>query len=72
VSHIDYTHTDPVASVILWVTLLFFFGVIGRYLAKRLHQPSVLGELVMGILVGNLCYFFGMQLAVILREGPAI
>ena len=65
-------HMDPVASVILWVTLIFFCGVIGRYIAKRFNQPGVLGELLMGVLVGNVCYFFGMQLAVVLREGSAI
>jgi len=65
-------HLDPAASVILWVTLLFFGGVIGRYIALRFHQPGVLGELLMGVVVGNICYFFGIELAVILREGPAI
>lgn len=65
-------HLDPVASVIFWITLIFFFGVMGRYIALRLRQPGVLGELLMGVIVGNLCYFFGMHLAVILREGPAI
>ena len=65
-------HLDPVASVIFWVTLIFFFGVMGRYIAMRFHQPGVLGELLMGVLVGNLCYIFGLQLAVILREGPSI
>ena len=67
-----HTHLDPIASVIFWVTLIFFFGVMGRYIALRLHQPGVLGELLMGVLVGNLCYFFGLQLAVILREGSEI
>jgi Kef-type K+ transport system membrane component KefB len=66
------SHLDPAASVIFWVTLIFFFGVMGRYLAIRLNQPGVLGELLMGVLVGNLCYFCGLQLAVILREGAAI
>jgi Kef-type K+ transport system membrane component KefB len=65
-------HLDPVASVIFWITLIFFFGVVGRYIALRFHQPGVLGELLMGVLVGNTCYFFGMHLAVILREGSAI
>ena len=65
-------HIDSVASVIFWVTLIFFFGVMGRYIALRLNQPGVLGELLMGVLVGNLCYFFGLQLAVILREGSEI
>lgn len=65
-------HVDPVASVIFWVTLIFFFGVMGRYIALRLKQPGVLGELLMGVLVGNCCYFFGLQLAVILREGSEV
>lgn len=65
-------HVDPVASVILWSTLIFFFGLIGRFLAERFHQPGVLGELLMGVLLGNVCYFSGMQIALILREGSAI
>ncbi|MCH9757317.1 MAG: cation:proton antiporter [Gammaproteobacteria bacterium] len=65
-------HSDPVASVVLWVTLIFFFGVMGRYAAQILNQPGVLGELLMGVLIGNLCYFFGLPLAVVLREGGAI
>lgn len=65
-------HLDPVSSVILWATLIFFFGLIGRYIAERLQQPGVLGELLMGVLIGNICYFFDMQLAVILREGTAV
>ena len=65
-------HLDPVAAVIFWVTLIFFFGVMGRYIALKLNQPGVLGELLMGVLVGNLCYFFGLQLAVILREGSEV
>jgi Kef-type K+ transport system membrane component KefB len=68
----DGSHLDPVAPVILWVTVIFFFGILGRYLARRLNQPGVLGELLMGVLVGNICYFFGMPLAIVLREGSAI
>ncbi|WP_133129740.1 cation:proton antiporter [Legionella yabuuchiae] len=65
-------HFEPVASVILWVTLIFFVGITGRYIAELLNQPGVLGELLMGVFVGNLFYFFGMPLAIVLREGPAI
>lgn len=65
-------HYDPVASVILWVTLIFFFAVIGRYLAGRFKQPAVLGELLMGVVLGNLCYYFGLQLVVVVREGSSI
>ncbi|MDF1677512.1 MAG: cation:proton antiporter [Legionellaceae bacterium] len=66
------SHEDPVASVVLWVTLIFFFGVMGRYIAQRLNQPGVLGELLMGVLLGNFCYFLGLPLAVLLREGGIV
>ncbi len=66
------SHIDPASSVILWGTLILFFGIMGQYLAKRFNQPGVLGELLMGMLIGNGCYFAGMQLAVILREGSTI
>lgn len=68
----ESSHLDPVASVIFWVTLLFFFGVIGRYLATKMHQPSVLGEVLMGVLVGNVGYFFDIPLTEILREGSGV
>jgi len=65
-------HTDPVASVILVVTTILFFAIMGRYIAKRFNQPGVLGELLMGVILGNLCYFAGSQLVIILREGSSI
>ena len=64
--------TDPIAVVILWVTLIFFFAITGRYLAKRFNQPGVLGELLMGVLLGNVCYFLDVHLFVVLREGSAV
>ena len=65
-------HTDPVAPVILGVTSILLFALLGRLVARKLDQPSVLGELIMGIFVGNIFYFFGLDLFVLLREGPAI
>ena len=65
-------HNDPLAPVILWVTLIFFLALLGRFVACHFKQPAVLGELLMGVLFGNLLYFFGSQLVVILREGSAV
>jgi Kef-type K+ transport system membrane component KefB len=65
-------HRDPIAPVILGVTGILFFAVIGRFTARKLRQPSVLGELIMGVVLGNLAYFFGFDLILVLREGPAI
>lgn len=65
-------HADPIASVILGVTFIFLFAVIGRYLARRFNQPGVLGEILMGVIVGNIAYLCGSHLIVILREGSTI
>ncbi len=61
---------NPISSVILWVTIIFFFAITGRYIAEMFHQPGVLGELLAGVIIGNVFYQLGMPLAVVLREGP--
>lgn len=65
-------HNDPVAPVILGVTTILFFAVLGRFGARKLGQPSVLGEILMGVLLGNLAFFLHFDLIMVLREGPAI
>lgn len=62
-------HSDPIAPVIFGVTLILVAALIGRYIARHLDQPSVLGELLMGVLMGNVLHFFGYDLMFILREG---
>lgn len=65
------SHSDPIAPVIFGVTLILIAALAGRYIARRLNQPSVLGELLMGVALGNLLFFFHYDLIVILREGTA-
>ncbi len=65
------THSDPVAPVLLGVTGILLVALLGRFSARKLGLPTVLGELGMGILIGNLAYALGFDLIVILREGPA-
>ncbi|MGD2052494.1 MAG: cation:proton antiporter [Gammaproteobacteria bacterium] len=66
------SHSDPVAPVILGVTGILFVALIGRFSARKLGFPSVLGELLMGIIVGNVAFYFHFDLIMVLREGPAI
>jgi len=66
------SHNDPVAPVILGVTGILFVALIGRFSARKLGFPSVIGELIMGILVGNLAFYYRVDLIMVLREGPAI
>jgi len=65
-------HGDPIAPVILGVTSILFFAVIGRFLARKFDQPTVVGELLMGILVGNIAWYLGVDLITVLREGPRV
>jgi len=50
-------HHDPVVPVLLGLSLIIFVAKLGAILAHKLRQPEVLGELVMGIIVGNLILF---------------
>ncbi len=65
-------HGDPIAPVILGVTGILLFAIIGRFAARRFGQPTVLGELLMGILLGNVAWMMGVDLIVVLREGPRV
>lgn len=66
------THGDPIAPVILGVTSILAFAVIGRVVARKLGQPTVLGEVLMGILLGNVAWYLGFDLITVLREGPRV
>jgi len=47
-------HGDPVAPVVLALALILVAAKLGGDLAMRLGQPSVLGELLFGVVLGNL------------------
>ncbi len=64
--------SDPITPVLLGVTAILFFAVIGRHAALKLGAPSVLGELLMGMLLGNLGYYLGVEQILVLREGSGV
>jgi len=66
------SRSDPIAPVILGVTWIVSMAILGRFLSRRVGQPAVVGELLMGILVGNVGYFFGGDLVTLLREVPQV
>ncbi len=47
-------HGDPFARVVLWLALILVAAKVGGELASRAGQPAVLGEIVAGIVLGNL------------------
>jgi Kef-type K+ transport system membrane component KefB len=47
-------HGDPVAPVALALAVILIVAKLGGDLATRLRQPAVLGELLAGLILGNL------------------
>jgi Kef-type K+ transport system membrane component KefB len=47
-------HGDPAAPVVLALALILVAAKVGGDLATRVKQPAVLGELLVGVVLGNL------------------
>lgn len=67
----DDGHVDPSAAVVLRLALILLAAKLGSDLAVRLGQPAVLGELTMGVILGNLGVFGGHFFDVF-KTDPAI
>ena len=52
-------HSDPIAPVLLGLIVVLLAAKIGGELFGKINQPAVLGELVFGILLGNIVLFSG-------------
>ena len=62
----------PFASVMLELALLMTMVLIARWLTSRFRQPGVLGELLVGVLAGNLGYWLGLPFfTVVMSYGAA-
>lgn len=47
-------HASPVTPVLLGLVIILLAAKLGGEVAERAHQPAVLGELVAGVILGNL------------------
>jgi Kef-type K+ transport system membrane component KefB len=47
-------HQSPVTPVLLGLVIMLLAAKLGGEIAERVHQPAVLGELVAGVVLGNL------------------
>jgi Kef-type K+ transport system membrane component KefB len=66
------SHMDPVVPILLALIFLTFGAALGGHLMTRLGQPAVLGELLVGVVAGNLAYFLGGPALIVLREGDLL
>ena len=64
-------HTDPAARVVLSLAIILLAAKFGGHFAARIRQPAVLGELVAGVILGNLSLvgFSGLEY---LKEDAAV
>lgn len=67
-----FTGADPIAPVLIAMLLIGFGAALGGRLAKQFSQPPVLGELLFGVVAGNIGYFLGDPVLTVLREGSVI
>ncbi|MBK8981691.1 MAG: cation:proton antiporter [Ignavibacteria bacterium] len=66
-------HGDKFAEIYLILFLIIIGAVIGRrFIAKKLKQPEVLGELIIGVLLGLILYQLDNPILVILRHQDEI
>ena len=66
-------HASPVTPVLLGLVIMLLAAKLGGELAERVHQPAVLGELIAGVILGNLVLvgFHGLDFLAT-NEGIAI
>ena len=57
------SHGGPVVPVLLGLAIILAAAKLGGEIFERIHQPAVLGELVLGVILGNLTLvgFRGME-----------
>jgi hypothetical protein len=48
---------DPSLPLLRYLVVILLFAKVGGHIALRLGQSAVLGELIAGILIGNLTLF---------------
>lgn len=63
------SHADPVVPILIASIFITLGAALGGLLMKWLKQPAVLGELLVGLLAGNLGYYFANPTLTVLREG---
>lgn len=64
----EISHGDKFAPTYLLLFFVIAGAVIGRFLAKKINQPEVLGELVAGVLIGIVMVQINSPVMTLLRH----
>lgn len=65
----ELSHADPVVPILIASIFITLGAALGGLMMKWIKQPSVLGELLVGLVAGNLGYYFRNPVLTVLREG---
>jgi len=65
-------HADPVVPILLALVFLTLGAAVGGRVMNWLKQPPVLGELLVGVIAGNLGFYFHNAGMTVLREGDSL
>jgi len=63
------SHEDPVVPILIASIFITLGAALGGVLMRLIKQPAVLGELLVGLLAGNLGYYLRNPTLSVLREG---
>ncbi|CAA6810563.1 MAG: Na+/H+ antiporter [uncultured Thiotrichaceae bacterium] len=59
---------EPFTFILLELAFIIGLAAVGRGIALHLNQASVLGELTVGVLLGNILYWLGAPLATVIMH----
>ena len=70
----DETNPEvPFSPILLELAVIIGIAMLGRWLAERVGQSAVLGELLIGVLVGNVGFWIGIPLfTLVMHLGEAL
>jgi len=64
-------HADPVSPLLASICIILFLAKVGGDLAERIKLPAVLGELLVGVLLGNFMLMTGYDTLEFLKPPPS-
>jgi Kef-type K+ transport system membrane component KefB len=65
----ELSHADPVVPILIASIFITLGAALGGLLMKWIKQPAVLGELLVGLVAGNLGYYLRNPILTVVREG---